>query len=619
MNNRGIKLLSKKLPLSLMAIYCALFVCMAFTFNLSAQSFSASVSKNRVAVGEQFQINYSLNTGGSSFRSPNLNDFDVYSGPNQSTSMQFVNGSMSQSISYSFIIAAKKEGKLVIPPASIIVNGNKVESNSIAIEVGKGNSANNNSSAQSSSPSSQGNASNENIFARTSTNKTKAYVGEQITISHKIYTRLSLRGFQDVNFPAYDGFWSQDLPQQGQITLTTENVDGVTYNVAELKRSFLFAQKSGTLEIPSLEAQCIVLERTNSAPQSLFDQFFGNGGYKNAVYSVKSKPIKIEVMPLPENGKPSNFSGAVGDYSFKAEINKNKIKANDAINLNIKINGTGNLKLIDPPKMNFPEDIETYDPKISENIGVNPTGISGSKSYEYLIIPRHEGNYKIDNVGFSYFDPNKKSYITLPSPEFNITVDKAEENANNPTTAATTVVNKEDVKMIGTDIRYIKTNKVNWIRKEDYFFGSQGFAAGLVSPLILLFSFVIVRKKYIAQNSDVVSLKKRKANKMARKRLSNAKNYLASNNKEVFYEEIFKALYGYLGDKINMPVSELSKDNIKSNLLTKKVSEQTSDQLIDTLSNCEYARYASSAVDSNLEKVYNDSVELISKLENEIS
>lgn len=601
-------------------IVCIL-ICISTLVNVSlAQKLTAQASKTRVAVGESFQISFSLNSSGSNFKAPALNDFNVYSGPNQSTSMSYVNGAMSQSITLSYVIAAKKEGKINIGAATVNVNGTIIQSNPFTIEVVKGaanaqSQGNNNQAAQNPSAPTTENLS-DNLFVKTVVSKTKAYLGEQITVTHKIYTRYQLRGFQDIKFPDYTGFWSQDVPNNPQIQVVNENIDGVNYQVGELKRTYLFAQRSGKLEIEPMKIECVVRKQSNRKPRDVFEQFFG-GGYEDATYSVNSRSVAIEILPLPEANKPADFSGAVGNYSFKAQISKEKVNANDAINLTITLTGKGNIKLVNPLKINFPEDFETYDPKTKENITSGANGVSGNKTFDYLIIPRHEGDYKIDQIAFSYFDPEKKQYVTLPSPEFNIRVDKGNEND-----ADANVFNprsKEDIKVLGNDIRYIKTNNIELKQKNDYFFGSPLFYLGLVSPFIAFIGFLFFQRKNIEQNKDVVAVKSRKATKMAKKRLSLASQYLKTNNKEQFYMEIFKALYGYIGDKLNILAADLNKDHISDKLKTKSVNESTIQQLIATLDNCEYARYAPSAVSGDLNSIYNNTVELITKIEDEIN
>ncbi len=595
-----------------------LFVMVAET--TFAQKFTATASKTKVAVGETFQLTFSLNANGTNFKMPALNEFDVYSGPNQSTSMSFVNGAMSQSITLSYIIAAKKEGKVTITPASVSVNGANVQSNSLVIEVVKGGTSTNpnpNSQNQQQNPSSPSNDGiGDNLFVRTSVNKTKVFQGEQITVTHKVYTRYQLRGFQDIKFPDYTGFWSQDVPSNNQqIQVANENVDGVVYSVAELKKTFIFPQRSGKLQIEPMKVEVVVRKQSNKRPRDIFDQFFG-GGYEDATYSVKSKPIIIDVTPLPEANKPANFAGAVGDFSFKAEVNKDNVKANDAINLTVTINGKGNIKLVDPLKINFPEDFETYDAKTKDNISTSASGVSGSKTFDYLAIPRHEGDYKIEPISFSYFDPEKKQYITLPSPEFKIHVDKGKDGE-----AGTNLFNprsKEDVKVLGNDIRYIKTNNIQLVPRGNYFFGSAAFYLLLISPFLLFFLFIFIRRKHIEKNKDSVVAKSRKATKMAKKQLVLAEKHLNANNKEKFYVEIFKALHGYTGSKFNIPTANLNKDNITDSMKLRGVREATIQQLMSTLDNCEFAHYAPSAASGDLKGIYNNTVELITKIENEI-
>ncbi len=595
-------------------VFIIVFIVLA-TSVIVAQKFTAQVSKSKLAVGETFQITYSLNTNGSGFKAPPLFDFDVYGGPNQSQSVSIVNGNMSQTISWSFILAPKKEGKFTIAPATINVGGDKIESNSIAIEVVKGaaNSGNQNNNPNITSPSTTENIG-DNLFARTVVNKSKVYQGEQISVTHKIYTRYQLRGFQDVKFPDYTGFWSQDVPTNNQqVQITTENVDGVNYYVAELKRTYIFPQRSGKIQIEPIEVEAVVRKKSNKQPRDIFEQMFG-GGYEDAVYSVKSSPIVIDVAPLPIEKKPTDYTGAVGDYSFTAQISKEKVKANEAINLTITLNGKGNIKLVEAPKVNFPEEFEVYDPKNSEKIATTGAGVMGSKTFDYLIIPRHEGNYKIDKINFTYFDPQKKEYITLPSPEFLIEVAKADPSSN---ASVYTPKSKDDVKVLSEDIRFIKT-KTNLERSDDLFFGSVAFYSALLSPLLGFLLFLFIRRKNINDNKDVVAVKSRRATKLAKKQLAIAEKHLKLNEKEKFYIEISKALFDYISNKFNLNLSELNRDNINRLFIENNIQEQTVKQFMDTLDKCEFAKYAPSSSDSDLNTLYENTVSLITKIENEL-
>jgi hypothetical protein len=597
-----------------------LFLFSLISSCLFAQKFTAQASKNKLAVGETFQITYTLNTSGSGFKAPPLFDFDVYGGPNQSQSMSIMNGNVSQSISWSFILAAKKEGKFTIAPASITVNGNKIESNSLNLEIVKGSGGNTNSNPNSSgnpnvsSPSTNENVG-DNLFIKTIVNKTKAYLGEQISVTHKVYTRYQMKGFQDIKFPDYTGFWSQDVPNNNQqLQVTTENVDGVNYYVAELKRTFIFPQRTGKIQIEPLSTEVVVRKKSNRQPRDIFEQMMGVG-YEDVVYSIKSNTTTIEVNPLPIENKPIAYNGAVGDFSFKAQLSKDKVKENDAINLTITLSGKGNIKLIEPPKIEFPEDFEVYDPKISEKIATTGSGVMGTKTFDFLIVPRHQGDYKIDKLSFTYFDSQKKEYITIPSPEFLIHVDKGD--ASTATANVYTRKSKEEIKVLGEDIKYIKTQTA-LNQKDDYFFGSVLFYVGWVAPLLSFLLLLFFRKKQIKDNSDLVSVKSRKATKLAKKQLALAEKHLKQNSSDLFFVEVSKALYDYVSNKFNIPLAELNKDNITHNFVSKNVSEETINDFVKTIDACEYAKYAPGAVTNDLQSVYDKTVELISKIENEI-
>jgi hypothetical protein len=604
--------------------YFFLLIALAASCVLHAQKFTAGVNKNRVAVGEVFQLDFSINASGKNFTPPSFADFNVYSGPNQSTQMQIVNGNYSQSITLSYYLAAKKEGTFTIGSASIIVGNNTLQSNAINIEVVKGGNTQQQAQTQPQSGAqakTSGQASSENLFARTSVSKSKVYAGEQIVITHKVYTRINLKGFQNVKFPSYNGFWSQEVPRNAQYEVKAENVDGVTYNVVEVKKAFLFAQRSGKIEIEPMEVECVVREKSGKRndPFSQFfgnDPFFGFDAYKDVIYTVKSNPINIEVVPLPEAGKPADFPGAVGNFSMNATIDKDKVKANNGINLKITISGKGNLKLIDAPKINFPDGIESYDPKTNENITANENGVSGSKTFEYLLIPRHEGIYKIEPWKFTYFDADKKNYVALPSKEFTITVEKGEGgSASAPVMSS---VAKEDVKIYDNDIRYIKTDNIRLAKKGKYFFSSPLFIAGFSVPPLLFLAFLFLRREHIRRNSDLAMVRKRGAGRIAKKHLAQAEKSMKSSDKENFFVNVLSALYSYAGNKMNIPVAELSKEKVVELLKEKNVQEEAINELVKLLDECEFARYAPGLQSGDLQEVYNRAANIITKIENEI-
>lgn len=573
----------------------------------------ASTSRNQVGVGEQFQITYTLKGAGSNFRAPDMHDFVVLSGPNQSSSMEIINGNMSQSISLSYIIAAQREGKFTIGPAAISSNGKQVNSKSLVIEVVKNPAAQNSRNGQQAMDGDD----NSDLFLRAFVDKSKVYVGEQLVVTFKIYTKVSIVQNALTKAPVFNGFWSEDIvsPNQ-QATLRPEVFDGVQYQAAEIKKTVIMPQRAGSLEITEMVMDVVKRVQQRSRSNSFFDQFFG-GGYQDLRATVKSKPIKIEVMPLPTAGKPLDFNGAVGDFGMECRLsNTNKtLKTNDATNLYITISGKGNLKLIDPFKIKLPPEIEGYDAKINDKISTTITGVSGSRTFDYLLIPRHSGKFQLPPISFSYFDISKKSYVTLNSPDFTLDVEKG---AANETEAGTTVITaKEDVKILGNDIRYIKT-KTNLQKTGNDFFGSSKFYMLLFLPLLLFVAFLLFFKKYTNSLNDTVSRKSKKATQIARKRLALANNYLQQNNYDAFYNELFKSINGYLSDKLNLSAVELTKEKISEVLLAKGTNQEAINFLLLTLNKSEFARFAPVKSTSAMQTDYADTVSTISKIEEEL-
>ncbi|MFH1319467.1 MAG: BatD family protein [Bacteroidota bacterium] len=572
--------------------------------------FTASASKNKVAVGEQFKVTFTLPASGSNFRPPPFEYFQILSGPNQSTNMQWINGKTSYSTTYSYILTPIKEGKYSIGSASITSDGKTLITNSINIDVIKG-------SAQTQSPSAKKTPNDQKIDDKLSLNvsvdKTKAYQGEQISVTYTLYFQVDIVGNEVSKLPALNGFWTQDvqMPQQAQVYTT--NINGSRYNAADLKKTILFPQRSGNLEIDPMEFKCVVRTQTKSRQQSVFD-WNPFGSYKDTEYIIKSKPVNITVLPLPSANQPGNFSGVVGKYTMKTDIDKTQLKANEAVNLNIKISGNGNLKLIDPLNISFPPDIENYEPKIVDKITTTSGGVSGSRTFEYLLIPRHAGEYTIEPIQFSYFDPEKKSYKILTSPEYKLMVEKGEEGVI--TTLST--INKENVKFIGSDIMFIKNLPFLIRKKGESFFLSANFLALYISPVLFLILFLLLRKRKIEQSKNVALMKKKKATRIARKSLSKAKSFLREEKNEQFYDETLKALWVYTSDKLSMPVSELSKDSIRQLLYKRNVNEQTVNQFISILNHCEFTRYAPSVNAKGMEKIYSDTLRTISNLEHEL-
>lgn len=587
-------------------------------------TFIAQVSKTKVAVNEVFQIAFTLNGSGNNLVYPNLSDFNIYSGPNQSQSMSMVNGNISQSITLSIFIAAKKEGKFTIGAATVMSGNQKLETKPIVIEVSKAapqqqQQANqNNQGTQQQNQKQEKNQyaseiSNDDLFVRSFLNKSKCYKGEQIHLSHKIYSRYQIVDFGPKQLTkSFEGFWNQVDLNTGNFTMRTEVLNGINYYVLEIYNTYLFAQRTGEIKIDPIEVECVIRRQAKRQPRNIFEQFFGTAGYEDVGIMVKSKTVKVDVQELPTENKPLEFSGAVGDFGYKVELDKNQVKANEAVNLKITINGKGNIKLIEPLKLNLPESFETYDPKINESIKT-AGGVSGSISYNYLIIPREKGEFTLNNLGFNYFDADKKHYVTIPSPDLKLNVlegDAASAQIISPT--------KKGVKESENDIRYIKTGDLGLQKKDTEFFSSTMHYLLLIFPTLLFFGALFFVRQHIKANSNVVAVKERKAAKLAKKQLSIAEKHMLANNKDLFFTEVLNALNKYIGDKFALPIADLSKEKITEMLLSRNVSDATAKHVIDTLNTCEYAKYAPSAVTGDLKQVYNDTIELISQIEEQI-
>ena len=585
-----------------------LFITVVTSFAQEVE-FTAQTSANEVKTGDRFQIQFTANTSISNFKAPNLSNFRVLSGPNQSTSMSLVNGKTSSTISYSYVLMAVKEGEFTIEPAKGIANGKTYATNPLTISVGKGVKVQQNPT-QENNNSAKKESSSEDLYIKSSVNKTNVYQGEQIIATYQLYTRVNIAGNELVKNADLNGFWSQEF-DLGQSQWKQEIIGGYRWNVATIRKIILFPQRSGDLEIDPLEMKFIVQQRVAGGGQSIFDQFFGR--VENVEYNLKSKPIKIHVVPYP-TPSPAGFKGAVGTIDMKMNVSANEVKANEAVNIKVKISGTGNINLIEKPELIFPKDFETYDPKIKDDIKTTATGVSGSREFDYLVIPRHPGQYKIDPITFSYFNPAIKKYSTITTEPISINVLKGDGSTSDNIVYSS--ANKEDIQVLGEDIRYIHTNNTTISHSNESFYGSWKFY-GLLSlaPFLFLFAFFF-RNKIRKAQSDIARVKSKKANKVASKLLSSAKQSIAANNKNAFYEDISKALFGYIGDKLNIAPSELNQTNIKEKLIQININEQTTKELIDTIELCDMARFA--PVSTSEQDVYHKAESIINKIEQEV-
>jgi len=570
-----------------------------------------------VAMGEQFRLGFSLNERGTDLQLPDLSNFDLLMGPStsQSSSIQIINGKTTQtsSFSYIFILRAKKEGKFSIRPASIKVGGKTYESNSLEIQVVKGQpqqSSGQQGGAQQNAQQKQddtpaGSVSKDNLFVRVAVDKTNVSKGEQILSTVKLYIsqNVPLNGFDDVKLPSYEGFWTKDIDVPTQVNFTREVYNGKIYQVGILKKTILFPQQTGNIRIDPFEITCLVRQRVTKQ-QGFFDDFFDN--YRVVKAKVVSDPVTIVVKDLPN--QPANFNGAVGNFNFSGSLDKTTAKSNEAMTLKLTVSGTGNLNLINPPKIELPQDFEAYEPKTTDKTVVSDNGMSGSISFEYLFIPRYAGNFTIPAVQFVFFNPSTRQFVTKSTEAFNIRIEKGKDDQNS---GVVNSYSKEDVKMIGKDIRFIKQNKSVLKPKGSSFYGTFEFYGIFILSSIGFAVFYVLNRKKIEESKNLTLVKNKRANKVALKRLKEASGFLKNNKAEQFYEAIIKALWGYLSDKLAIPVADLNREKASTSLLGKGIEQNVVSELMKIIDDCEFARYAPAAFSGTMTEVYDGAAKVM--------
>lgn len=614
------------------------FVVISLLLSLSSLAqvkFYASAPKS-AAVNQNFQLSYTIENGqGTNLKVPSLNDFQVLGGPNTSTSMQWVNGNVTQSVTYSYILRAKKEGTFKIGRASVNISGANLESNELTIEITK---------AVAQQPQAQRQRSpfgfdpfedpfgdmeeepqvaqadlqkqlKDEVFVKLSVNKNSVYKGEMLTATYKLYFRQNLSGFNISKAPAFDGFWSQEIELDPKRKPAVETVNGKQYNVVEILKYNLYPQRAGSLQVSPAEVSTVARVSVRRQSRSVFDDFFGGGSVAQVPLELSTNGATVNVKELPEAGKPDNFSGAVGKYEFSASLSNKEAKTDEPVTYSIKISGTGNLKFADAPVLQLPESFEVYDPKVKENISNSAAGMTGSKQYDYLLIPRQPGDYKLEAYSFSYFDPASGKYSSIKSGEFNIKVTGEPSTSTNDSFVVS--VNKSDVATLGSDIRYIKTAAPDF-NASGIFFGSTLFTAAYVSPFLIFIGLIAIKKRNDTLSKDIVGSKRRKALGLAKKRLSAAEAHLKNTDKNKFYDEVSRALWGYLSNKLNIDTAELTKDNVEEKLLSKQVKAESISALKNLLSICEVALYTPAGEGSEMKSNYDTAMNLIADLEDEI-
>jgi tetratricopeptide (TPR) repeat protein len=587
--------------------------------SLLSQTLTAS-APSQVAVGEQFRLTYTINTQNvSEFRAGNIpEELEVLIGPNRSvqSSYQMINGhtSSSSSITYTYIVVATKNGSFTIPAAHAVVDGKSIASNAVKITVSGNARSQANGGGQQRQHDSEGaelrdagsRISGSDLFIKVSANKKRVYEQEPILLTYKVYTLVSLTQLEG-KMPDLKGFHTQevDLPQQKSFKI--ETVNGRPYKTVTWSQYVMFPQLTGKLEIPSITFNGIVVQQNRNIDP--FEAFFNGGsGYVEVKKQIQAPGIEIQVDPLP--ARPAKFSGGVGKFSISAQFDKTEVKANDPVKLHLVISGIGNLKLIKQPVVEFPKDFDKYDAKITDKTKLSANGVEGSMIYDILAVPRHQGKYDIPPIEFTYFDTTTKRYETVKTEGFTLNVAKGA-----GTGSVSDFTGQEDLQLLGKDIRHIKTGDTRQHSLDDFFFGSTGYWIALaVLALIFISLFVIFRQRAI-ENANITKRRAGKANKVATKRLKKASKLMADNKPGEFYDEVLRALWGYVGDKLNMPVEQLSHDNISQRLADRNVNEDTITQFMGALDECEFERYAPGDPKGNMNKVFDKAMTAIEKIE----
>ena len=591
--------------------------------NAEELSFTAD-APNAVVMGETFRLSYTINThGAKGFRLGNIADFDVLSGPNQSSSSStsIINGvrTSSKTLTFTCILRPQREGTFTIPSASITADGKPMASKGLTIKVlppdQRGSAAQQSGSQGRRSATAQtGKIADDDLFIIASVNKKKVYEQEAILLTYKIYTTVNLTNVSG-KMPDLKGFHTQEMEMpKGNREFELEHYNGRNYRTIVWSQYVLVPQQSGQLEIPSITFEGTVAQRVQSYDP--FEAFFNGGSsYVNVQKSIRTPKITIDVSPLP-SGKPASFYGGVGSFSVSSSISATELEENEAVTLKVVISGTGNMKLIKTPEVKFPADFEVYDPKVDNKFALKAGGLSGNKVVEYLAIPRHGGNFTIPSVEFSYFDVKSGSYKTLTTPEYVLNVAKGSGSSNS---APIGYVSKEELRLLGQDIRYIDLQEARYQTKGHYLFGTMGYWLWYIIPFAAFLVIIIVYRKQAIANANMAHVKTKKAGKIATRRLKVAKQKIKADDKAGFYDEMLKAIWGYLSDKLMMPVSELSKENVATELASRQVSEELVTKCVDLLGQCEFARYAPSLSGAtDVKDYYERAEELMEELENAI-
>ena len=593
-----------------------IFFCLLLTISFAQDvTLTATVSSNIMTVDDRFE--YSVEVSGKStslpdVEFPDFSDFYVLSGPNSSTSIQFINGTMTSSKTLSFIMQPRAEGKYTIGKASIKVDGKTFSSKEIIITVQKGSSKPQQSQPQTPKNRQDPEVSGQDLFLKTEVSRANVYIGQQITVEYKLYFRVNIRNYERPKPPKNAGFWTEELNLPNRPRQETEVINGVAYNVATIYKVALFPTQVGELTVDPMQIKLEILVK-DQRRRSFFDSFFDDPFGRTVQKTIAGKPVKINVKPLPVAGKPADFNGAVGDYQFDVSVDKTETQTNEAIVLKLKLRGQGNIKLIEIPKPEIAGNIEKYDPKMSTNID-NANIISGSKSAEYILIPRVEGEYEIKSISFSYFDPGTKKYKTISSRPIRLKINKG----TGPSLAVGSQggqFTRQEVALLGKDIRFIKEfTEFQRIDKKPYL--SLPFIGNVLLAIIMFTGFIFYNNYQVKLTGNEYLARSRRAGKYASKQLAEAKKKLSSSQEGEFYKAVSLALQGFVRDKLNIDLTDFSIVNVRTALEKREIDPNEINEYIAILEESDFRQYANTGASSEDKmKAYNKAKEILTKFE----
>ncbi|MDY4091286.1 BatD family protein [Alistipes finegoldii] len=602
----------------------ALFALAIFSASAAEKVTFEASSPLTVAVGEAFRVEFALNAypDKGTFKAPSFEGFDVIAGPAESSgqSIQIVNGAMTKSINYTitYVLLPQAAGNVTVGAAEVTVDGTVYRSNALPIEIvneGKSPGAGGTQSRprEDSSPdvTAQNQIAKDDILLRAVVSRTSVYKGEPLRVTFKLYERVPVVGYNDVKFPSFNGFWAQEL-NTDNARRQRETFNGKVYETLVAKEYLLYPQQAGTLVIEPAEltavAQVVVPGRRN------VDPFFGGGpDFVNVPRKVQSPRINIAVKPLPA-GAPASFSGAVGSFTMDAVLPQERLAANSAATYTVKISGTGNLTFVQAPKLTLPASFEQYNVKTTESINTSAAGISGYRQFEYPFIARAEGTYEVEPVEFSYFDPSRMQYMTLKSKALELEITPDAKGGGDAPVVQGRGMSKEEVKLLGQDIRFIKLGSPQLRSVREPFLFSAAYWVLFFGILILFAMVYVALRRQIRESQNVALLRGKRANKVAVQRFRAAKRYMEEQNRHAFYEEMLRALWGYMSDKFNIPVANLTKENVREELHKRGVLSEESQRFTAIITKCDEAQY-SPAASARMTEVYGEGVDIISRIE----